>query len=752
MKSNRLFNMLALWLHAFDNFRVSIGAKIILPYMLLTLMVAGAGAFIVTNLVTGSLQERFHNQLLDAGRVVAEAMVRYEAERLSVLRAVVGTEGVAESVAMQDQKALAALVPQIIANSQTDGVVLLDSDGRPLYVWQRRSGQQEQLAGADYSTIPEVRQVLHGFVDEFGDKFVLLYESADGLMLYTVGPVYLDEQRVGAAMVGSLVRPMVVNLTETAVARVTLYDRQGRVVESTLGFSGSDGVALNQTATEVDEIIALLHQSADRHQVVVAGANALVPFSQVEILGQEYWLAFGDWRLRGQSIGLFTVALPGNFIVNTAVTSRRLLSLVFSVATIGVFMIGFAVAQRIVRPLNRLVQTSLAVAQGDLQQRSGIHSRDEVGRLAKSFDLMTRRLAERSRQLSEQAGKLEAILNSIADGVIVLDHNERVVTLNPAARTLLDDFSTRVASSPLQALTPINDGSAGPATDIGALLNREPGAPLISQRYRLGNRVLSALAAPVRTPEGAVAGSVVVLRDISREVEAEELKEGFITSISHELRTPLTAIIGYSQLLNMSAGPKLEEKQQLHLQRISDSAEELNRHINALINISQIQAGSLALKLEHLLLSQLVEQAVERWRGPMQAKNLAFDCELSVDDIWIDADENYLLWAVENLLSNAHNYTLAGGRVTVRLFRGNGEARLDVQDSGVGVAAADLPHLFTRFFRASNESTFDVRGVGLGLFIARSVIELHRGRIWAESTLAVGSTFSLALPLVEVGS
>jgi PAS domain S-box-containing protein len=752
MNSNRLSSLLVPWWRTFDSFRFSIGAKIILPYLFLTLLVAGVGAFVVTNLVTGSLQERFYNQLLDAGRVVSETMVRYETERLAVLRAVLATEGVAESVPAQDAEALAALVPQIIANSQTDGVVLLDDHGRLLYAWQRQSGQQEQSAGAHFAVLPEVRQVLNGYLDEFGDKFVLLSESSDGLMLYTVGPIYLEEQLVGAAMVGTLVRPMVVNLTETAVARVTLYDRQGQVVESTLGLGGRDAPGLNPTPEEMSEIAALLRQSSDRHGLVVAGANESVPFSQVEVLGQEYWLAFGDWRLRGQSFGLFAVALPGNFIVNAAVTSRRLLSLVFSLSTIGVFMIGFAVAQRIVRPLNRLVQTSLAVARGDLQQRSGIRSRDEVGRLAESFDLMTRRLAERNRQLSEQASKLEAILNSIADGVLVLDQKERVISLNPAAQKLLGDFSSRVASAPLKELTPISDGRDSTAGDLEALLNNKDDTPVMSQRYRLGNRVLSALAAPVQTPEGVIAGSVVVLRDITREVEAEELKEGFITSISHELRTPLTAIIGFSQLLNMSAGPKLDDSQRLLLQRINDSSDQLNRHINALINISQLQAGSPALNFERLLLSQLVEEVVGRWREPMQTKGLAFDFQPPEEDVWIEGDKHYLLWAAENVLSNAYNYTLAGGQVTVRLYCEAGEARLEVQDTGVGVAAADLSHLFSRFFRASHEATFDVRGVGLGLFIARSVMEMHHGRIWAESTLGVGSVFNLTIPLAEAGT
>jgi two-component system phosphate regulon sensor histidine kinase PhoR len=121
---------------------------------------------------------------------------------------------------------------------------------------------------------------------------------------------------------------------------------------------------------------------------------------------------------------------------------------------------------------------------------------------------------------------------------------------------------------------------------------------------------------------------------------------------------------------------------------------------------------------------------------------------LSGGDSWIYGDRNRLIWAIDNLLSNAHNYTLPGGRVEVRAFQEDNEARLDVSDTGVGVATADQPYLFTRFFRAHNELTFSVRGVGLGLFITRSIVEAHHGWAGAKSELGVGSTFSIALPLM----
>ncbi len=747
------------WRNNVSKLAASIGTRIILPYLLLTLAVAAVGAYVVTNLVTGSLQERFHNQLLDAGRAVSEGMVRYEEERLEILRTVAGTKGVAEGLAAGDEEALAALVPQIIKNSRSiEAVELLDARGIEIYGWQHPSGQAidagETRSGADYTRLEDVRLVLDGFVDEFGEKRALLTQTPYGLMIFTVGPVYRSggsREVIGAVMVGTYVHRVLVEASESAVAKVTLYDEDGTVIDTTLG-GGQEGIAesLREPSEQYDTILKLLQESGGRYQVVVSKAGEEVPLKQVDVLNQQYVLAFGDWRLRGQSFGLFSVALPSNFIVTTATFSRNMLSVIFSIATIAVFTIGFLIARRITRPLNRLVETSVAVAAGDLEQRTGIQSKDEIGSLASSFDVMTVKLSERNRQLVEQASKLEAILDSIADGVIVLDTEGQVVTSNPAAQRVLADMSSDFSTAPMRELTDGSLVSAAQGTD-GTEISQLPELTKLQgpRRYQVGSRVLSALAAPVVTPGGDQLGSVVVLRDITREVEADRLKDQFITGISHELRTPLTAIKGYSELLMMTSQNNLDERRLEFVRTIGENASQLLHHINELIDISQIHAGTLGLDKERLRFSELVGEVVESWRERMETKGLSLRARLSGGGVWVYGDRSRLVWAMDNLLSNAYNYTLAGGRITVRVYRENSEACVDVSDTGVGVAAADQPYLFTRFFRANNELTFGVRGVGLGLFITRAIVEAHGGRVWAQSELSVGSTFSLALPVVE---
>jgi signal transduction histidine kinase len=752
------------WQSIVTRLHASIGTKIILPYLMLALVVGGVGAFVVTRLVTNSLQERFNNQLLDAGRIVAEGMVRFEQERLAVLRAVAGTEGVPESLMAGDREALSTLVPQLIANSNTDAVELLDLDGTEVYGWQHplggRGSAGEERSGADFSQLEEVRRVLQGFVDEFGPKRALLLQTDYGPMICSVGPVYLtgpngELELVGAVLVGTYTRKVVIDLSETAVSRVTLYDRKGAVIDTTLG-GGQEAIAqsLQEPPEQYASVTQHLAESPGRYRVVVSAENEVL-LREVEVLGQRYVLAYGDWRLRGQSFGLFSVALPSNFIVSAAATSRKSLSLLFSVATLAVFAIGFAVARRLIGPLNRLVQTSIAVAQGDLERRTGIQREDEIGRLANSLDVMTERLVERNRELAErnlqlieQASELKAILNGIADGVIVLDPQGQIMSANPAAQQILDEVAHDSGLSLPRELAPsrLTGAEASPQADqvLGAITQEQP------QRCQLGNRVLSALAAPVTTPSGEELRTVVVLRDITREVEAEQLKDGFITSISHELVTPLTAIKGYGDLLIKTANGSLDKTQYGFLEVIRTNTTQLMRHINKLIDISQIQAGTLALRQEHFYFADLVEEVCERWREQLAAKDLSLRVRLSGGRARVYGDRDRLAWAIDNLLSNAYNYTLASGRVEVRLHReADDQVRLDVIDTGVGVANVDQPYLFSPFFRASNELTFDVRGVGLGLFITRSIVELHGGHAWAESELGVGSTFSLAMPLAQ---
>ncbi len=240
------------------------------------------------------------------------------------------------------------------------------------------------------------------------------------------------------------------------------------------------------------------------------------------------------------------------------------------------------------------------------------------------------------------------------------------------------------------------------------------------------------------------------MRDITQEVESENLKDAFITSISHELRTPLTVIKVYGDLMQKTANNHLDDRQIQFIRRINRSTKQLENHINQLINISEIQAGTIRINLEQLDFVELVHRASENWDDRFKNKNITFTVKLPDSPLMISADHTQLEWAVESLLSNAHNYTPSGGQVTVTAQAVSNLIRLDVVDTGIGIPAADQSQLFNRFFRAQNSINYETRGVGLGLFIAKSVVESHNGEIEVTSDLGQGSTFSIMLPLDPV--
>lgn len=736
----------------FNKFISSIGTKIILPYFLLTLVVASVGAFVITNLVATSLEERITNQLLDAGQIVAEGIVRHEDQRLQTLRTVVGTTGIPTALANNDFDTLDTLAPQIIINSNTDAVLLLDNQGIEVYGWQRDTSSTDTegrtTSGADFSTVEAVQKALRNEEDAAGNRQVFLTETENGLMIFTASPIFLQRNQIGVAMVGTFSRRMMLELTLNAVARVTLYDTKGNVVDTSLG-GGEVGInALYQDNPEMfSDVIAGLQESPAQYELVTNMASRQVPLRRLSVLDQTYVLAYGDWRLRGQSFGMYSVALPSNFIVSTIAVSQQQFTAIFTLAIVAVFIGGFLIARRITTPINHLVDTAVAVTKGDLERRSNLQGNDEISQLSRSFDTMTTALAQRNQELDQQRSQLKAILDSIVDGIIVLDNQDSIVSVNPAAEKLLADLAQDFFSGPVRELT-TGQHSANGFANISELLS--PSNTQRPRRYQLGSRVMSALSAPVVDKNESPIGNVIVLRDITQEVEANNLKSAFITNISHELRTPLTKIKAYANLMQAKANGHLDDHQTQYIHYINKGSAELEHHIDQLIKISEIEAGTIHINMKQVNVQSLIDSAVTRWQDRFEQKEIALDCSVPDEELWINGDAEHLSRAIENLLSNALTYTPEGGHVELDVRKHNGTMRLDVLDTGIGIATADHPKLFNRFFRASNNVNFSSPGVGLGLYIMRAVVELHGGSVSMESELGVGSTFSIELPLAEL--
>jgi len=357
--------------------------KIVLPYAFLTAVLALVGSYLMTQLLTGSLEERFKIQLGDAGGVVSDAVVRKEREHLETVRAVAFTEGVAEAVQAGDTGTLVALVRPIAVNAGIERLQVLDRQGRQLTALRltdSRSLTYEPIIDADSPAHwPLVQSILAGETDEQGDKFAQLINTSEGGLLYTAGPVYAENGVAGVALVGTTLQSFVEQADKEAVARVTVYDFNGNPLAST--FPIDESTLAEEASLDVSGMIL------DESIQGVSGVQ-----EQRTLFGRKYDLLYGRLQIRRHVVGLYSVGLNSDFISDKGNSSRETVMLLFGVGMAAVLGVGFYVTHRLTKPILALVRTARMVAAGDLTVRSGVITGDEIGILATSFDDMTAKL------------------------------------------------------------------------------------------------------------------------------------------------------------------------------------------------------------------------------------------------------------------------------------------------------------------------------------------------------------------------
>jgi PAS domain S-box-containing protein len=357
----------------------------------------------------------------------------------------------------------------------------------------------------------------------------------------------------------------------------------------------------------------------------------------------------------------------------------------------------------------------------------------------------------------EESVKNQAILESIADGVLVLDHNGRVLLINPAAEELLGISAKALEGDHFRYMLGMGETHAQRdlAQDLYTELRdrleiTEPGkAPFqtYAKRLEAGKRALAINIAPLITAIGGAPGVVAALRDISREVEVERLKNEFISTVSHELRTPMTSIKGYTDLLFVGMAGGLSDKQRKFLQIIKSNADRLTALVNDILDISRIETGRLRLNIEPLDLSKIISQVVLSFKEQYREKDISLELDEAKDLPKIRGDKDRVTQILSNLIANAWQYTLEGGRVTVAVKEAKGLVQVDVADTGIGITPDNVDRIFDRFYRVDDPIVEEAGGTGLGLSIVKMFVDMLGGQIWVESEVDVGSTFSFTLPL-----
>ena len=366
--------------------------------------------------------------------------------------------------------------------------------------------------------------------------------------------------------------------------------------------------------------------------------------------------------------------------------------------------------------------------------------------------------------LQQHAARLDAVIDSTPDGLVIVDPTAHVTLMNRAAEALLgfsvhqQPFEALLGSSVRPQPVPLAQGLAWlhAAMPDGKEFQVEETPPARALRgevvenvrmvlHRPDGRVLWVLvsAAPIRMPDGTLLGAVAAFRDVTAQHELEEQREDILRAISHDLRNPLSAILGQAEILKRRLGRAGLAQEQASAEAIATSAQRMNAMIQDLVDAARLESGQLRLNLQPVELGPFIADLLRRLAAVMEVGRVRMEVPEGLPPAL--ADPARLERVVTNLLSNALKYSWPGSEVTVSVRQRDSELITSVSDRGPGIAPEDLPKLFQRYARLGAGAA-RAGGLGLGLYITRKLVEAHGGRIWAESQPGVGSTFSFTLP------
>lgn len=432
-------------------------------------------------------------------------------------------------------------------------------------------------------------------------------------------------------------------------------------------------------------------------------------------------------------------------------------------------IVSLVLSSSVTRPIASLRSLAKRVEDGDLSVKADISTGDEIQELAESFNEMTYGLLQSKQELQQEKehitaerNKLEVIIAGIDDAVVALGDDMRILLFNPKAENLTGYTARDVIDKPISKFIKIMDGDVEIPVQQYCPKHAENFEGVVFSKQNIfllgkeGKKVpINLMSSQIREAESVDLGCILTIHDLSKEKELEDMKLDFVSLAAHELRTPLTAITGYLSVFMSENETLLNGDQKTLIGRANIASQQLTGLVENLLNVSQIERGSVTLQLTQMQWTDIVRNATIDLQSRAKDKNIILTfIEPTTRLPLVYVDKLRITEVINNLIANAINYTEIGGKVTVWLESKNNEVITYVQDTGVGIPKEALPNLFTKFFRVSGVLEHGSKGTGLGLYISRSIIEMHHGKIWVDSELGKGSTFMFSLPttLYDQGS
>jgi two-component system phosphate regulon sensor histidine kinase PhoR len=512
-----------------------------------------------------------------------------------------------------------------------------------------------------------------------------------------------------------------------------LAKRWGELLDARVTVIRADGVVLGDS----HEDPAAMENHLGRLEVQQALADGLgISTRYSRTVGYDMMYAAVPVEANGQVVGIARISLP---LIQIEVNVARLRNTVVVASITTALLAGLLalfIAERIARPMRRLTEVVQRMTGGDLSARLLPIPHGEVGVLSRAFNQMAGRLQGTITTLVGERGRLTAVLDNMADGVVITDGEGRVRLINPAASRLLGTDEDAALGRPFAQVA--RDHRLIGLWQQCYEQNEEQFASVEIGRQ---GPFLQVIVTPLW--DAGPQASLIILQDLTRIRRLETARRDFISNISHELRTPLASLQALVDTLRDGALDDPPAARHF-LDRMETEVEALTQMVQELLELSRIESGQVSMRLIPTPVADVVFPPVERLRAQAERAGLSITVELPPDLPPILADAERAQQVITNLVHNAIKFTLSGGAVTVSAESADEEVVISVHDTGVGIPAGDLPRIFERFYKADRARSGG--GTGLGLAIAKHIVQAHGGRIWAESVEGKGATFYVALP------
>lgn len=435
---------------------------------------------------------------------------------------------------------------------------------------------------------------------------------------------------------------------------------------------------------------------------------------------------------------------------------------IWSVGGIGIgaivlgLVVGVVLAGRIVRPIRKVQSATQQIAEGNYDVEVYTDASDELGKLADQFNDMAAELRHyrdlNVEKILAERKKNEAILQSIDDGLLVVDGDYSVTNLNPTAEWALG--VTREETKGRHVLEALRNERL--FDQIQATINSgepsvpsEPGDTLTVERNG-ETRHFQFVVNPVRAAPEEMLAAILLLRDVTELQELNRMKSEFVATASHELKTPLTSIGMNVRLLRERYGNILEVRDRELLDAAVEDVKRLQTLIDDLLDLSKIESGRMEMDMKAVSPSLICEKATEMLQTQADDKSITINVEVSEDLPGVEADPNKATWVLTNLLSNALRYSDPGDEVQIDASTIGEAVQVSVKDEGAGIPYEYQSKIFDKFVQVDDDRSPD--GTGLGLAISQEIIHAHEGRIWVDSTPGEGTTFTFTLQIADRSS